>query len=157
MKESEIEDFGKGDVNLKIPVPRDVKDGRQWGRALMQLPALKSRNLSYEEIFDLVVVEEDADITKYRWVMETHGKTVTDAPRTRAEDFAMYLRYRKADEIMGTGKLQRKAKVHVVNTTCENGAVASKTHAICCSLRLDLISSTTKWQSVAHGFSKRNE
>ena len=55
MKESEIEDFGKGDVNLKIPVPRDVKDGRQWGRALMQLPALKSRNLSYEEIFDLVV------------------------------------------------------------------------------------------------------
>ncbi|CAK9004703.1 unnamed protein product [Durusdinium trenchii] len=92
VRESEIEDFGKGDVNLKIPVPREVKDGPQWGRTLMQLPALKRRNLSYAEIFDLVV-EEDADITKYcRWVMETHGKTVTDAPRTRAEDFAMYLR-----------------------------------------------------------------
>ena len=55
VKESEIVDFGKGDVNVKIPVPREVKDGRQWGRTLMQLPALKSRNLSYEEIFDLVV------------------------------------------------------------------------------------------------------
>ena len=70
---------------------------------------------------------------------------MTDAPRTRAEHFAMYLRYRKADEIMGW---QVAAKVQVVNTTCENGAVASKTHTICCSLRLDLISST----SVAHVF-----
>ena len=75
VRESEIEDFGKGAVNLKIPVPKKVKDGRQRGRTLMQLPALKSCNLSYAEVFNLVV-EEDADITKYcRWVMQTYGKS----------------------------------------------------------------------------------